>query len=120
VELALAGNFVEWGAEIYSRALYESVDEQAQRVHVYLCASWIWNGRRATFCTRLCWVEWTDGGRCSENGDLKGQKGRTGSRRGSEIGKKHRGEIPEGRLGVLHIRKLRWRQREPRRGLTTT
>lgn len=72
VELALAGTFVEWDAGMYTRALNESVDEQAQRVHVYLCASWIWNGRGAASCTRLCWVEWTGRGRGLENGDLKG------------------------------------------------
>lgn len=72
VELAFAGTLVEWDAEIYIRALYESVDEQAQGVHIYLSPSWIWNGWRAASCTRLCRVEWTGGGRGLKNGDLKG------------------------------------------------
>jgi hypothetical protein len=107
MEFAFARTFVEGDAEVHVRALYERIDEQGQCAHVYLCASRIRDRGCTAPCTRLGWVEWTGGGRGLKYGDLKGQEGSTGARRGSEIGKEHRGKISEGCLRVLQIRRVR-------------
>jgi hypothetical protein len=101
VELAFARAFIEWNAGIYICSLHERIDEQGQRVDVYLIASWVRDWGRTAACTRLCWVEWPGRGGCSNDRNLKGQEGGTGPRRRGEIGKKHRGEITKGCLRVL-------------------